>query len=632
MLRTLTVTLIGIWGAWLTPVAAGAVPEGCKLGMLLQLPITMGGSFKPMADAQIDGHDVRLLVDSGDFYSILSPSTAAEFGLHLEPVPKLIVYGLGGGWITPQFTRANLTLGGVTFPQKRGFLVGGNEMSGGARGALGQDILGIADVEYDLANGVIRLMNPEGKCKGLRPTYWVKRDDPYSVMDISRATPQEPFTKGVGYLNGAKITVMFDTGAGASMLSLHAASRAGIKPGGPGVTVSGVSHGIGPGAIQTWIAPVQSFKIGDEEVRNTHLRFGDIDLGITDMLIGPDFFLSHRVYVASSERKLYFTYNGGPVFNLTTQPEGKQEAARNSDGAAQDQQASTDSGAPGGVGPSGDFPTSRSLAGAATARDITIPSGEPTTADGFFRRGSAYLFRRDYEHALADLRRACELNPQEPRYFFERAAVYWSSNQHELSDADINTALKLKPDYVDALLWRAQRELTRQDKAAAIADLNTADHAAAPQDSLRLDMGHEYLGAEAPSQAIRQYSLWIDAHGEDFSLAQAYLARCWARAVSGQEFEQGLSDCNRALHRISDKSAGLSIRGLVYLRLGKYQRAVSDYNDALKVQPKNAWALYGRGIAESQLKNTSAAEADFNAATALVPHIAEEFKKRGILP
>jgi len=35
------------------------------------------------------------------------------------------------------------------------------------------------------------------------------------------------------------------------------------------------------------------------------------------MLIGADFFLSHRVYVASSQNRLYFTYNGGPVFDLS---------------------------------------------------------------------------------------------------------------------------------------------------------------------------------------------------------------------------------------------------------------------------------------------------------------------------
>jgi tetratricopeptide (TPR) repeat protein len=350
-----------------------------------------------------------------------------------------------------------------------------------------------------------------------------------------------------------------------------------------------VTHGIGAaGRIQTWIAPFQSFKIGEEEIRDTHLRFGDIDLGIADMLIGPDFFLSHRVYVDSRKQKLYFTYNGGPVFNLTTGSEGTQETA--------------------------------------------IPAGEPTTADGYFRRGSAFLFRHENEQALADLRRACELDPQEPRYYFQRAAAYWELKQFDLVDADVNTALKLKPDYIDALVWRAQREVSTHDKAAAIADLDAADHAAAPQDMQRLNMGDAYMRAEAPSQAIKQYGVWIDAHGQDYDLPRAYLARCGARAVSGQELDQGLSDCNKALHRMPDKAAGLMSRGLIYLRLGKYQRAVSDYNDALKEEPKNAWALYGRGMAESQLKNTSAAEADFNAATALAPHIGEEFKKRGILP
>jgi hypothetical protein len=58
--------------------------------------------------------------------------------------------------------------------------------------------------------------------------------------------------------------------------------------------------------------------LGDEEMRNVRLRFGDFSMDGGDMLLGADFFLSHRVYVANSQDKLYFTYNGGPPFDLTT--------------------------------------------------------------------------------------------------------------------------------------------------------------------------------------------------------------------------------------------------------------------------------------------------------------------------
>ena len=32
-----------------------------------------------------------------------------------------------------------------------------------------------------------------------------------------------------------------------------------------------------------------------------------------DMVIGADFFIAHRVYVAPSRRKVYFTFKGGPI-------------------------------------------------------------------------------------------------------------------------------------------------------------------------------------------------------------------------------------------------------------------------------------------------------------------------------
>jgi hypothetical protein len=39
------------------------------------------------------------------------------------------------------------------------------------------------------------------------------------------------------------------------------------------------------------------------------------------MLLGADFLRSHRVLVSHSQRKIYFTYVGGPIFQTARAPE-----------------------------------------------------------------------------------------------------------------------------------------------------------------------------------------------------------------------------------------------------------------------------------------------------------------------
>jgi tetratricopeptide (TPR) repeat protein len=582
----------------------------CSLALLPEMPVTMQG-LVPTVHAQINYTDALFIADSGAFSNMVTPAAAADFKMRMDwSVRGLYVKGIGGTERAQLAWAKSFTIMGTTVPDVP-FVVAGSNLAGVA-GLLGQNVFRIADVEYDLANGVIRLVRPTD-CKHASLAYWATAaGKPYSVIDIQFATAQEPHTKAVAYVNGTKIRVMFDTGAGQSLLTLAAAKHAGITPASEGVNPGGPLGGIGHRVANTWIARFASFRLGDEEIQHARLRFGDAEVE-ADMLIGADFFLSHRVYVASSQHKLYFTYNGGPVFDL----EGAPRAAK-----ATDADATPAAPAPG-------EPAEPQAAPQADAR-----LDQPTDAAGYARRGAASEARHDYENAIADFTRACELAPTESRYFYGRGMARWHNRQADLALGDFDQAIQLKADDPDALLARASLRAVRHDSPDAVAaDLAAADRAAPKESDARLRIGSLYEQLDNPAAARLEYSKWIDVHPRDHpGMARALNARCWSGALSGQALEQALADCNAALKMQPGTASFLDSRGLVYLRQGNYDKAITDYDAALHLNPKIAWSLYGRGLAKLRKGQSAAGQADLAAASALARHIAERAAKFGLSP
>jgi len=573
--------------------AGGAVAEPCKLARIAELPVTMEGT-RPLVHAAINGQDAMFIADSGAFFSSLTPAAAKQFNLRPDTQWGMWVDGVGGSTTVGLARVKTFRIFNVDLPNIP-FYVLGNDLGSGAAGVLGQNVFRLGDVDYDLANGMISILRTRGDCRKSSLAYWANAKDlPYSEIDIDFASREKPHTTGEAYVNGRRIHVMFDTGSWSSLLNLDAARRAGVTPDSPGVTPGGAAWGVGHHTVRTWIAPFASFKIGDEEIRNTHLRIGGEGLSGTDMLIGADFFLSHHLLVASSQRKLYFTYNGGPVFNLTTVPMPAPAAAT---GAAQ--------------------------------------PAEPEQLDAatYARRGSASASRREYSTALADLTRAIELDPTQADYFYERGRAYAADNQADKALEDYSQSIKLKPDDVQALMARAELRARRNDPADTISpDLDAADRAAPRAGDMRLSLGNQYQRVRNYPAAIAQYDDWIDSHRDDIQMPQARNARCWARALEGKDLDRALDDCNFAVRKEPKVAAFLDSRGLVYLRQGKYDKAISDYEAALALNPKIAWALYGRGLARQHLGQTAAGQADIGAAEALAPRIAEEAASHGIVP
>lgn len=293
---------------------AGPARAACTLELKAELAVSMRGT-EPVTPVKVNGADLDFLIDSGAFFSLISPAKSAE--LHLKPAyARGDILGIGGSKALEVVDADSFSVGGRTLRDVQFVVADG--FGQGLAGVIGQNLLIAGDVDYDFAGGRVRIMLPND-CGDAPLAYWAV-GKPFSAITVTRVQVGTPHTAGMVSINGRQVRAIFDTGASSSMLRLEAAQRLGLGAALAGAEPSGYSHGVGPRTVRTWIVPVADFQIGDEAIKNTHLRIGDIAEGDFDMLLGADFFISHHLFVSNSQRKLYFTYNGGPVFDLTNRP------------------------------------------------------------------------------------------------------------------------------------------------------------------------------------------------------------------------------------------------------------------------------------------------------------------------
>lgn len=578
---------------------AGAANR-CKLTMSPPVPISME-NLRPVIAADIDGVEARFMIDTGSFWNFLWPAAAAEFKLPLRDAPAgSYLYGIGGTFVPRIATASTFSVAGIS---GRGaeFLVDNNDLGAGIDGILGQDLFRLTDVDFDFANGALRFVRPK-HCGNDVLAYWTTTQ-PIEEVSVEWTSRQQTRLIAKAAVNGHDIHVLFDTGAWRSILSLDAARRAGITPDSPGVVPVGATIGLGSKPVRVWAAPIDKFAIGGETIEHTHLLIGDIGLDDADMLLGSDFFLAHHIYVAYSQDKVYFTYNGGPVFDVNAL---EPAAAKTS-------------------------------ADSVPAAGMTLVPDVPMDAASYMRRGMAHASRGELAQAIADLTRACRLEPTDAECHFQRGLVYWRSSQPQAALADFTAAIQRRPNDFEAYLARARLEIAGQP-AAAQNDLDAADRLAPQQAGMRLQLAGLYGLAGEHAGAVHQYDLWIEYHPDDINLSFALSNRCGSEAEANVDVDRALDDCSDALRLIRrsglDQMAAITMsnRGLAYLRLGRLDDAIGDYDAALKQNPRIAAALFGRALAELRKGETARGRADIAAAERLDRKIAHFFASIGLKP
>jgi tetratricopeptide (TPR) repeat protein/predicted aspartyl protease len=571
-------------------VCASPARAECTLAKYGTLSIEMIGE-RPTTLVKVNGAVTRFAIDTGAFFSFMSHANADALGLKVLPAPFGFRMGGIGGSAVAEVTRIK-DLGILdTDLHNIDFVVGGSDAG---QAWLGANLLDFADLEINLAQGKVTLFKPE-HCRKSALAYWVKGGGTYNVADLHPSVSLNDRRSFVDVtINGKTVRALLDSGAVATLLGRRAAERVGIDLHGAGVKAGGPVRGIGAKTYRSWIVPIDTFSVGTETIRHSEMLVMDGNLGdgSTDMILGVDFMLAHHMYVANSQRKLYFTYNGGRVFSLDTASIGAHESAT----AAAD-----------GAG------------------------SEPKTAAAYALRGQARRARGELADALSDLDAAIRLDPGSADDHLIRARILLARKQPDAALADLNKALALDPENLDALLLRAELRHTQKDKVGAAADVAAAQKLAAAGSMQSRSIASLYIAIGQPASAVPLLDAWIRVHEDDASLGSALNERCWARALADQALKDALHDCRKAIKRDGDRPAYLDSLGMVYLRMGNYAEAIEAYRQALSQSPHTAWSHYGLGLAELHSGQTDAGNGELAAARSLDKDIAARAARLGLI-
>ena len=310
--------------------------DACRMVKVAELPVKFEHN-RPLVPVAFNGKPAWLLIDTGSADTVLFGGAARTLGIGSTTAEGVRFFGVGGGRQANLAVVRDLQIAGVKVKDIRMFVIGAEGTTDFA-GLIGRDLLGNWDIEFDLASKAVRLWTPLN-CESRSLGYWAK--DP-ELAEIDRDDASDEYRVRVR-LNGKPFEATFDSGAGTSIVTREMAVSAGVSDKDYESDVT-YSRGIGAANVPTRTVVFNEVQVGDETVNHAKLQVADMFAADTElrtgsilkrpveglrnppMLLGADFLRSHRVLLSGSQRRLYFTYSGGPVFQSVGDAASRKES------------------------------------------------------------------------------------------------------------------------------------------------------------------------------------------------------------------------------------------------------------------------------------------------------------------
>ncbi len=190
-----------------------------------------------------------------------------------------------------------------------------------------------------------------------------------------------------------------------------------------------------------------------------------------------------------------------------------------------------------------------------------------------------------YNEALADFRKALQLDPKKFDVYLARATLYMKMHEYQLALKDCDDVVKVDPLYMDAYRIRASayNHLLRFDEAIADSTKYLANDAT--PDFHRADAltkrAFAYDRKQDYQSALRDYSAAIKLNDDDGSL---YLSRAIIY-MHLKDWQKGLDDSNAAAKLAADNPVIYKVQAVCEAALERSEDSLADLDELVRLHP-----------------------------------------------
>lgn len=229
-------------------------------------------------------------------------------------------------------------------------------------------------------------------------------------------------------------------------------------------------------------------------------------------------------------------------------------------------------------------------------------------AEAFATKAEIYLRLGDDSRGIDSYSRAVKIaidDEAKGNYLYLRGAAYYSLNQFDAALDDFQKSCQLRPNHAGGLVWKAAACARLEQWTQAIVCLNRAME-------IRPNAAQQYqqLGQPVARKAIRHFNRKLLQNDRDVN---TYRDRALANQFLSM-FASSIDDLTTALDLEPDNADILIRRGQVYASTDDQKSAIEDFSRAIKIDRRNHLARFYRSQARVKCGHMDRAQRDIQKA------------------